>query len=285
MLTVTLAKNNIINPVIFNHNDLKSIFDEQLTEVPIVSLMVVSKIKIFQSNVFIHVIVQYPRVKLICKKVLLFPVAHYHTMLQIEDNIVAECDDGILAVSDCASTNLATFCKKASHDTCARQLHAGVAATCRTKPSNLEPLTIVDDGVIIVNEKLTRITIDDGPTTTITGTHLITFERKAVTNDSVYLNLNYSVKKSPGIVASPLINITGHDHILSLPLLQRMNEHNLRLMQELRDDVSAGGGLRIWFAAGVAVNNTAGANERHPNYESPSTNWLSPRRASNLRGE
>jgi len=285
MLTVTLTKNNIINPVIFNHNDLKSIFDEQLSEVPIVSLMVVSKIKIFQSNVFIHVIVQYPRVKLICKKVLLFPVAHYHTMLQIEDNIVAECDDGILAVSDCASTNLATFCKKASHDTCARQLHAGVAATCRTKPSNLEPLTIVDDGVIIVNEKLTRITIDDGPTTTIIGTHLITFERKAVINDSVYLNLNYSVKKSPGIVASPLINITGHDHILSLPLLQRMNEHNLRLMQELRDDVSAGGGLRIWFAAGVAVNNTAGANERHPNYESPSTNWLSPRRASNLRGE
>jgi len=29
------------------------------------------------------------------------------------------------------------------------------------------------------------------------------------------------VKKSPGIAASPLINITGHDHILSLPLLQR----------------------------------------------------------------
>ncbi|KAH8332277.1 hypothetical protein KR074_008542 [Drosophila pseudoananassae] len=199
---------------------------------------------------------QYPRVKRICKKVLLFPVAHYHTIQQIVDNIVAECDDGILAVSDCASTNLATFCKKASHDTCARQLHAGVAATCRTRPSNLERLTIVDDGVIIVNEKLTRISIDDGPTTTIVGTILITFERKAVINDSVYLNLNYSVNKSPGIAASPLINITGHDHILSLPMLQRMNEHNLRLMQELREDVSAGGSSRIWFAAGVAVSLT-----------------------------
>jgi len=39
MLTITLAKKHIINPVIFNHNDLKSIFDEQLTEVPIVSLI------------------------------------------------------------------------------------------------------------------------------------------------------------------------------------------------------------------------------------------------------
>lgn len=256
MLTITLAKNNMINPVIFNHNDLKSIFDEQLTEVPIVSLMDVSKINIFQYNIFIHVIVQYPKVKIICKKVLLFPVAHYHTMLQIEENVLAECDDGVLAVSDCVSTNLATFCQKAVHDTCARQLHAGGVAICRTQPSNLEPLTIVDDGVIIVNEKFKRITIDDGPTTTVIGTHLITFERKAVINGSVYLNLNYAVDKSPGIAASPLINITGHDQILSLPLLQRMNEHNLRLMQELREDVSAGGAPKIWFVAGVAVSFT-----------------------------
>jgi len=105
MLTITISKNNIINPTIFNHNDLKAIFDEQLTEVPIVSLMDVSKIKIFQSNFVVHIVVQYPKVKLICKKILLFPVAHYHTILQLEVNTVAECDDGILAVSDCSSTN------------------------------------------------------------------------------------------------------------------------------------------------------------------------------------
>ncbi|KAH8361297.1 hypothetical protein KR200_000844 [Drosophila serrata] len=85
---------------------------------------------------------------------------------------------------------------------------------------------------------------------------LLDANMRAVINDSVYLNLNYSVNKSPGIAASPLINITGHDHILSLPLLQRMNEHNLRLMQKLRDDVSGGGSPKIWFAAGVAVSLT-----------------------------
>ncbi|XP_044573999.1 uncharacterized protein LOC123258190 [Drosophila ananassae] len=96
------------------------------------------------------------------------------------------------------------------------------------------------------NGQVERITIDDE-----------VFEyssRKAVSNDSVYLNLNYAVNKSLGIAASPLINIMGHDHILSLPLLQRLNEHNLRLMQELRDDVSAGGSPKIWFAARVAVS-------------------------------
>ncbi|KAH8280173.1 hypothetical protein KR054_007456 [Drosophila jambulina] len=246
-----------------NLSEFASIIDSTLTDVPIDSLM---------DDLRLRFLVQYPRVKRICKKVLLFPVAHYNTMLQMKHNIVAECDDVILAVSDCASTNLTTFCKKASLDTCARQLHAGGAATCGTHPSNLERLTIVDDGVIIVNEKLTRITIDDGPTTTIIGTHLITFESKAVINNSVYLNLNYSVNKSPEIAASPLINITGHDHILSLPLLQRMNEHNLRLMQELRDDASARGfgspresPLASHYAAWSCSNNIAGANERYPN--------------------
>jgi len=167
MLTITLAKNNIISPSIFNHNDLKAIFDEQLTEVHIVSLMGVSKIKIFQSNFVIHIVEQYPKVKLICKKILLFPVAHYHTILQLEVNTVAECDDEIPAVSDCSSTNLATFCKRATHDNCARQLHAGGAAACSSRPSNLEPHTVVDDGVIIVNEERSRVVIDDGPTTTI----------------------------------------------------------------------------------------------------------------------
>jgi len=44
------------------------------------------------------------------------------------------------------------------------------------------------------------------------------------------------VSKNSGIAASPLLNITGHDHVLSLPLLQWMNEHNLRIIQEIRDD-------------------------------------------------
>jgi len=96
----------------------------------------------------------------------------------------------------------------------------------------------VDDGVIIVNEEQTRITVDDEPTATIKWTHLITYERKAIINDSVYLNLNYSVNKSPGIATPPLLNITGHDHILSLEMTCRPEDPR--------------GSPRIWFAIGVA---------------------------------
>lgn len=56
--------------------------------------MDVSKTTIFESNVIFHIVVQYSKVKSISKKDLLFPVAHYHSILQWEDNIVEECVDG-----------------------------------------------------------------------------------------------------------------------------------------------------------------------------------------------
>jgi len=41
------------------------------------------------------------------------------------------------------------------------------------------------------------VSIDDGPLMTIKGTHLISFEKKAVMNDTLYLNLNHAVSKIP----------------------------------------------------------------------------------------
>jgi len=254
MLTITLAKSNVINPTIFDHDDLKSIFTEQLTEVPIVSLMGVSNIKIFQSNSIIHILVEYPKVKSICKKVLIYPVAHNNTVLQIHDNIVAECEDGVLPVTECATTNYATFCKVSTLETCASGLHSGGTALCHTQPSHLEPLTIVDEGIVIINDQTTRIRIDDGPIITTRGTHLITFERVATINDSTLINYSRVVKKSPGIAASPLLNITGHNNVLSLAMLHRMNEHNLHAIREVKDEASAERSPKIWFAAGVILS-------------------------------
>ena len=62
MLTITLAKANIINPTIFDHDDLKSVLIEHPTEIPIVSLMEASSIKILQSENIVHVIIEYPRI-------------------------------------------------------------------------------------------------------------------------------------------------------------------------------------------------------------------------------
>lgn len=59
MLTITLAKSKINNPSILNHNDLKIIFAEMLTEIPIVSIMEVASIIVFQSVDFLHLLIVY----------------------------------------------------------------------------------------------------------------------------------------------------------------------------------------------------------------------------------
>jgi len=92
MLTVTLAKANIINPAIFNQNDLMSVFVDHPTEVPIISLLEASNIRVLQSDSIIHVLIAYPKTKTICKKVTIFPVSHQYTILQLKENTVAECN-------------------------------------------------------------------------------------------------------------------------------------------------------------------------------------------------
>jgi len=98
MLTVTLAKANIINPAVFNQNDLKSVFVDHPTEVPIISLLEASNIRVLQSDSIIHVLIAYPKIKTICKEVTIFPVSHRHTILQLKENTVAECSSDVFAV-------------------------------------------------------------------------------------------------------------------------------------------------------------------------------------------
>ncbi|KAH8292866.1 hypothetical protein KR044_001666 [Drosophila immigrans] len=162
-------------------------------------------------------------------------------VLQIRDDIIAECDDGIFAVSDCELTSYATFCKKSTRESCAREIHAGGVANCRTQPSHLLPVALIDEGTIVINEQHVQVTVDEGPMVMLKGTHLITFEHVAIINNTRYLNYNAVVGKSPSIATSPLLNITGHDQILSLSSIHRMSEQNINIIRQLKDEVEAGG--------------------------------------------
>lgn len=64
ILTITLAKSNIVNLTILDHGDLKS-FVEQDT--PIVSLIEPCKIRVLQSAHIIHILIAYTSVKFRCK--------------------------------------------------------------------------------------------------------------------------------------------------------------------------------------------------------------------------
>jgi len=86
MLTVTLAKANIISPAIFNHDDLKSVLVDHPTQVPFKSLLEASYIKVLQSDDIIQVLIAYPKIKITCKKVTIFSVSHLNTILSCRRN-------------------------------------------------------------------------------------------------------------------------------------------------------------------------------------------------------
>lgn len=54
ILTITLAKAVIINPTIFDHDDLKSIMNEHSVEIPIINLTEAFKVKELQFKNIVH---------------------------------------------------------------------------------------------------------------------------------------------------------------------------------------------------------------------------------------
>jgi len=58
------------------------------------------------------------------------------------------------------------------------------------------------------------------------------------------------------MAASPLLNIIGHNPVLSMPLLQRMNNQNLEVIQGLKKEVKSAGVTNSWFYTVKEINRT-----------------------------
>jgi len=139
MLAVTLAKNNIVSANILDHSDFKSVWLKEPTDTLIEDLMSASSVKILQSSNIIHLIIKFPKIKLSCKKVTIFPVTCKGVMLRINDYMVAKCGEEVHTIKNCTPTPGATFCQLSTESSCARELHAGILAHCESQPSNLHP--------------------------------------------------------------------------------------------------------------------------------------------------
>jgi len=82
--------------------------------------------------------------------------------------------------------------------------------------------------------------------------NLITFNNWALINETKYLNRNNVQSKFPGIAASPLLNVTGHQDVLSLPYLHGLNERNLEIIKEVKDEIGSVDSVVIAFLLGAA---------------------------------
>jgi len=98
---------------------------------------------------------------------------------------------------------------------CAQELHAGGIAHCDIQHSDLHPVTYVDEGTIIVNDRPARVSVDYYH---IRGTHLITFSESVTVNETRYVNNDMAQKRAPGVASSLSLNITHTQSSIPSPL-------------------------------------------------------------------
>lgn len=199
------------------------------TNTTITDLMEVSLVKVLLDNDYLHFVIKYPKPILVCKRVILLPVQHNGTVINItNDNNVAECGNQVIVITDCKKTLTSTFCKKLPNPTCAQQLHSGATAHCSIHPSHLEGITVVDEGIVVINDNTAVIITINGSEKIVSGTYLVTFEDKVQINGSNFENHNGVIKGLPGSASTTFLNITGQQEVLSLPYLRRLSVENLR---------------------------------------------------------
>jgi len=76
----------------------------------------------------------------------------------------------------------------------------------------------VNEGIIIINDRPARVTVDNGTEVYLRGTHLITFNDRVVISDTTFINHNKAQIRALGVASSPSLNITANKDILSFPL-------------------------------------------------------------------
>lgn len=239
LLSITLAKINVINPTILDDNDLNSIIQERFTGVSIVEILEYAHIKVYQNSHYIHFLIKFPHIERVCKMVTIYPVSHEHKILHLgTNNVVAECAKEILAVSNCERTTSSTICMELQNTTCVQQIHSGELAHCSTRHNDLDPINEIDEGIIIINDITSIIKSNNSSTKILNGTFLITFDGEVWINGAHYTNHNNTHGKHPAAAASPLINIIGHQEILSLPFLRKLNNNNLHYIGRLEGEVT-----------------------------------------------
>ncbi len=136
-------------------------------------------------------------------------------------------------------------CKELKNGTCAQQIVSGAIAHCSTLPGQLDPITIVDHGTLIINDANVSVTDDQGRTQKVSGTYLSAYSNKEALNGTWFINQLGSSLKKPAVSAMTILNVTAHYNQLSLPFLHELSLSNLHHIGALRERLSSGPRLNI----------------------------------------
>ena len=130
ILSISLAKLNIIDPAILDAREVENIYGkDNIIEVSVSELMSVSKIRVYLNLVILIFLIKYPISLSKCTKVNILPIAHNGKILSFGmNNQLAKCNEEILSVKKCVKAISSNFCSRIDGKTCAQHLFLGEAA-------------------------------------------------------------------------------------------------------------------------------------------------------------
>lgn len=195
-----------------------------------------TRIKIVQYNNAIYFLIKYPILKFRCKKTIIFPIARGNQILHLQEPTIATCQNHTVTVKNCSNTTPA-FCLTSSTKSCALQLMTHNTTNCGTTFNNLPPITMIGDGLIVINDQTAIIEENDEIPVTVNGTYLVNFEKQVKVNGTLFYNENSTAPLKPEVPLSPNINLTQHIEILSAPYLHHVKQQNLRHIKHLKENI------------------------------------------------
>lgn len=246
-LSIVLAKNNIINPLILDEIDIKNMIKiESLQTISISNILLATKIKILQNSTSIHYILKVPQIIKFCKFLTLYPVIHNNKIVKLSTNQAAKCKDASYPLKDCTKTTSERICKP-FNSSCLSELLNNSTASCSTENSHhLPPVNEIEDGVIILNDVFPT-SVEEDHNIIVNGTFLILFSSIIKINNTIY----EAEKKSTGFEAHPpkmvSLKFLDHQNKISLPYLHQLNIDNTNIIQTLTEDFETHSTL--WWAA------------------------------------
>lgn len=239
-LSVVLAKENIINPVIFDNIENTVMLKSRKIPISISNILKCSNISIFQNNSIIIQIIKYPVLTNLCKFLKIYPVIQNNSMLKLDINQASKCDEWAIPVKDCTSMGSTNICREAN-DTCLFQLLNNNTASCLTQSADhIPPVQRISEESILLNDVL-NTSISETDTITVNGTVLITFLESVAINGTIYYNKEKKqrqfIKPHPPKILDVLKN--SHETKITLPYLHKINLKNYELISNLQENIVA----------------------------------------------
>lgn len=232
--SILFAKINLVNPLMFNSEELEMITLKEHIFTPINDLLSVSNVKMYYQNELLVYLIKIPKVAEICKFYEIALVAHNNKILDIKTNLTANCNGKYYPLNNCKKALSYSYCNVDHNEFCVVELLNNHTARCPTTSSyHLEKIVEIRDGLIIARDDNT-IVQEGEPSISVNGTFLISFKDEITVNGKSFTSNNpkNTIQFLPP--KTTILNETEFREKLSLPYLHRMHIVNNQKIEEFK---------------------------------------------------